>query len=114
MTTNPPERKRKRTAPPICEMSGSEMFDTFTKFDEIAVAKAFGEDVYALREKPFDFLRCLAFTHQRRLGLAHDEAREYAFNLTILQIGNYFADDPDEIDPEDPETEEGKGDSLTG
>ena len=101
MTTNP------------SPISAGETFDSLTKFDEIAIAKAFGEDVYALRKKPFDFLRGLAFTHQRRLGGAHDQARDFAFNLTIGQLGDYFADDPEEIDPEDPDTDEGKGDSLT-
>lgn len=113
MTITTPARKRERASEPTSDQSAGATFDTLTKFDEIAIVKAFGEDLYTLRNKPFDFLRCLAFTHQRRAGLAHDEAREAAFNLTIGQLGDYFADDPEEIDPEDPDTDEGKGDSLT-
>lgn len=112
MTTTPPEPTDQDH---MSDLSASETFQSFTKFDEIAVAKAFDADIYSLRQRPFDFLRCLVFTHQRRLGRSHEDAKKYAFECTIADLGSYFprSEADQELDPEEPRTDEGKGDSLT-
>lgn len=97
---------------PAGEITGGDMFLTLTGFDEIAVAKAFGSDIAELREAPMRFLRALAFVHQRRAGAKDGEAFKTAMTMTIAEVGNYFADDePDPIDPDDPESDEGKDDA---
>lgn len=104
MTTAPTTPK----AEPVSDLSAEELFDSVNRYDEIAIAKAFGEDIYTLREKPFDFLRCLAFIAMRRGGINDREAREQAFGLTTKQANSYFTTPEPEIDPDDPVTAEGK------
>lgn len=94
------------------DVSGEDFFLTFTGFDEIAVAKAFGTEISDLREKPFMFLRSLAFVHQRRTqGLNDADAFQAAMELSISALGDYFPDSEPELDPEAPEGAQGKGDS---
>jgi hypothetical protein len=91
-----------------------EMFESLTGFDEIAISKHFDADVSVLRDRPFTFMRALVFIDQRRTGLSDPEAKEAALGLTLREVDDYFAEDQDEPNPEDPITPEGKGDSPPG
>jgi hypothetical protein len=98
----------------ICEQSADEFFLSLTGFDEIAIAKMFAADISELRERPFTFLRALAFVHQRRHGLVDRDAHEAAQQLTIAELGDYFTDAADadlgeELDSDEPVSEPGKG-----
>lgn len=99
------------TTPPAEATGASEVFDSVNRFDEIAIARAFGEDIYVLKEKPFDFLRAMAFVVMRRDGATDAEAKERAFLLGTRQARDFFAPDVEEFDPEEPVTEAGKDDS---
>lgn len=92
----------------VTDLTADEMVESLTGFDEIAVEKHFGADVSALRTRPFSFIRALVFVHQRREGLTDPDARTAALSLTIGDLNGYFAEGPEEIDPEEPDTEPGK------
>lgn len=93
------------------ELTAEDMFKSLTGFEEIAVSRAFGEDLSKLRERPFTFMRALVFADQRRHGLNDHDAREHALGMTLGQVEEYFPDDEPEIVPDEPVTEMGKGDS---
>jgi hypothetical protein len=107
---------KERRTDPQTEVTADELFEDLSGFDEIAIKKAFGDDIAKLRKEPFMFMRALVFIDQRRrLGLKHEAAHNAALTLTVRQLNDYFSDDePDEIDPEDPVTERGKGESKPG
>ncbi|MGH3499956.1 MAG: hypothetical protein ACRDQA_03490 [Nocardioidaceae bacterium] len=97
-----------------------EMFLSLNGFDEIAIAKAFGQDISAWiddeapeRQRPFTFVRALIFVHIRRTSdprVKDADAYRAAMSLSQEQLQAYFADDPGELDPDDPDTDQGKGD----
>lgn len=97
------------------DITAGDMFLTLNGFDELAVAKAFAADIAELRNSPMRFLRALAFVHQRRNGAKDADAYKTAMTLTVAEVGDYFADDEpdpaDLLDPDDPETDEGKDDA---
>lgn len=95
-------------------MTGEEMFESLTGFDEVAITQHFGAEVGNLAEsKPTMFLRAMVFTHLRREGRTDKEAKAESMGLTLKACNDYFADD-NEPNPEDPVTEVGEGDSLPG
>lgn len=91
-------------------MGATELAETLNGFDEIAISRTFGEDVTALRERPLMFLRALAFIDHRRQGQKDAEAYVAAMEILTKDLDSYFPDDPIELDPEHPETAEGKED----
>lgn len=93
---------------PSNDLPLEEFFRTITGFDEIAIAKLFGEDVAALRDKPFRFTRALVFVDKRRGGLKDGPAYTAAMDLTMGDLEDYFPEPVDELDPDEPETEQGK------
>jgi hypothetical protein len=104
-----------RMAPPSCEETGEDFFLTLNGYDEIAVAKTFGSDVVTLQgQQPLTFLRALVFIHQRRDGRKDPDAKAAAMTCTLQGLNDYFADPAPEIDPDDPDTDVGKGPSLDG
>lgn len=92
-------------------LNPAEYLESLTGFEEIAVAKAFGEDPMALKERPSTLLRALVFVDHKRQGKRDPEAKQAALELTIGDLGNYFADEEPDLDPDDPDTDEGKDDS---
>lgn len=102
------------------ELTGNEVIDSLSGFDEIAIEKHMGYDVYTsdepeygvFRSKPVLLLRCLVFVMERRRGLNDVEARKAALDMPASDVKDYFAEEPDEVDPDDPETEPGKDASV--
>lgn len=93
------------------ELTAEDFFRTITGYDEIAVSRAFKEDIAALRERPFRFIRALAFIAERRDGAKDSIAYAEVMNMTVGDLEEYFAEPVDEIDPDAPETDQGKGDT---
>lgn len=94
------------------DMTGEEMFESFTGYDEIAVAKAFGLEVGSLaNEKPTMFLRCMVFVHLRRQGKTDVEAKDVVMNMSLKECNGYFAEN-EEVDEEAPVTVPGEGVGL--
>lgn len=76
-------------------------------FDEIAIAQRFGEEWTALHEKrSYRFIRALIFVEERRNGSKDADAFKTAMNLTTLEVGEYFVEEP----AEDPESDLGNDD----
>lgn len=88
----------------------NEAFEQLTGWDEIAIKKAFGAEVTAMRKQPFTFARALAFVDFRRGGKNDRDAYETALGLTIRDLNDHFLEDEDEPMPDEPVTESGKGD----
>ncbi len=87
----------------VCDVSAGTLFLTLTGFDEIAISRAFGSPIEELRPRPFMFLRACAFVHQRRGGAKDAVAHKTVMDLSVQALGDYFPDDPDELDDDDPE-----------
>ena len=91
------------------DLTASEMYQSLNGFDEIAIATHFGAKVQTLGEQDLSsFARALVFVDKRRQGLKDKEAFTAAMELRISEVQDYFVEDNDELDPEDPETEQGK------
>lgn len=95
------------------EMTAEDFFRTINGFDEIAIARTWGADIADLRKKPFTFMRALVFVDFRRQGRNDNEAHQDALSLTVGELEDYFAEDAPELDPDEPETDQGKGDELS-
>lgn len=94
---------------PVCDLPADDFFMSLNGFDEIAITKAFGADVAALRDEPFRFLRALVFVHQRRADQPDKLAYHASMTLTVEALQDYFPDpEPDDLDPDDPDTDQGK------
>ena len=91
------------------DKTAEDLFKSLNGFDEIAVSRAFGEDLSVLRTKPFTFVRALVFVDLRRGGAKDGDAHKQAMTLTMGELEDYFAQD-EEVLPEEPTTERGKGD----
>lgn len=98
----------------MSNMSADDMFMSLTGFDELAIKKAFGSDVFTLREEPGMFLRALVFVWARREGKTDVEAKNAAMEMAFSDVQGTFPKNEDEEPmPEEPVTDAGKGDSLS-
>lgn len=90
--------------------SSTEILESLTGFDEIAIEKAFGASIGDLaRTNASTFSRALLFATFLHEGDKHDAARKRALDLTIGQV-NASMRDEDEDDDELPGSEVGKDD----
>lgn len=97
------------TTPAATDITVEEMLNSLTGFDEIAVSKAFGLDVFTLLDTTtITGGRALVFVHKRRQGMSDTEAKAAALSMTVRETDAYFAAEPTEIDAEAPETDAGK------
>lgn len=94
------------------DMTGEEMFESLTGFEEIAVGQHFNAEVGHLAEnKPTMFLRAMVFVHLTRSGKPTKDAKAEVMGMTLKTCNDYFAED-DEPNPDEPVTPVGEGDSL--
>ncbi len=95
------------------KITAEDMIQSLTGFDEIAIAKHFGHEWGALIEtSPVTFTRALVFVQKRRDGENDPDAKNSALSLTLKQVNDFFAEDDPELNPDEPETASGEGDSL--
>ncbi|MBB3041156.1 hypothetical protein [Nocardioides soli] len=116
MTTTP-----QSTAPaPQTELSLSEVIDGMDGFDELAVEKHFDDfnvyDVVGAQggARPRDMVKALrvgVFLVRRTEGANDKDAYQAAMKMPGKKLHEFFPDDPEEIDPDDPDTDAGKDDS---
>lgn len=92
------------------DVTVEEAVKSLNGFDEIAIEQKYGLELEALQEKPLKLMRALAFIIFRREGQDDAEALESSQTLTLGSLEEFFATDEDEVDPEEPTTEAGKGD----
>lgn len=106
MTTKPNDAPA-----PVCELTSEEMVESLTGYEEIAIAKAFGSEVFDLAEhRPMTFLRACVFAHERRTGKNDADAKKAAMDLSIKATQEYFTEEPDEVMPDEPASAVGKDD----
>lgn len=92
------------------EMTVEDFAGSLTGWDEIGIEKAFGEDFLTLRKRGTTMVRALVFVDFKRQGQTHDQAYKSAMDVTMDGLEHYFAEDEPELDPSDPETDQGKDD----
>lgn len=85
-----------------------EFMNSLNGFDFISIKSRFGVTVDQLQDDGLQFLYALVYVAKRREGLGENEAYIEAMNLPLSGVQDYFAPEPDEIFPNDPETEAGK------
>jgi len=98
-------------------MTIEEMGESLTGFEEIGISQHFNDTLsHLLDNNPTMGLRALIFTDVHRRGETNVQAsKKAAMDLPLREVMAYFADDEGgEIDPEDPDTEAGKGSELDG
>jgi hypothetical protein len=93
----------------MIEQTAEDIFNSINGYDEIGIEQAFNTSIDDLQEKPFMFLRALAFVERKHAGLNHEEAKAFAMQMSLGELQEYFPDDGLEILPEEPVTEQGKG-----
>lgn len=94
-------------------MTGEEMFESLTGYEEIAISKMFDAEITHLAEaKPTTFMRALIFIARTREGLAAPDAKKAVMEMSLGECNDYFADDEPDVDPDDPVSESGKDDGL--
>lgn len=92
------------------KMSATEMVQSLTGFEEVAIERHMGMDPYADAErKPMGVMRALVFVLRKREGMKDSEAREAAMSLPMGELQDLFAEETPELDPENPETPPGEG-----
>jgi hypothetical protein len=84
----------------------TEMINSLTGWDEIAISKHFGRDYFDLTGS--NVVRALAFVQERRNGLSDVDAKEAALKLTIGACNDLFQAEPEDEDPDAPDSAAGK------
>lgn len=93
----------------MSDITAEEMFESLDGFEEIAIAKHFDAEIGDLAQrKPTMFARALVFTALVRDGTPPAEAKHAAMAMPLKAVNDHFAED-NEVTPEEPETEPGKG-----
>lgn len=101
--------------------SFNEAFEGLTGDAEDAIQEHYGLDIYAtiitladdaiLSALPIKPTRALILGHLVSSGTPKDAAVNTVRAMTMKQVMDYFTEDIAEADPDDPDTEAGKGDS---
>ena len=93
--------------------SAEEFVQSLNGFEEIAIRVNFGSEWGSLAEQsPTTLTRALVFIHLKRQGVTDEQAKQQVMAMPLSEITSYFETPIEEIDPDEPETEQGKGDSL--
>ena len=92
-------------------LTRAEVGDSITGHDEEAIETHFGFNIYhVVGVHPNKYRRALVFVHLRHQGIPDAEAKKTALDLTIGDAWDYFAES-EEVNPEEPDTDAGKGSS---
>lgn len=113
-----------QTTTPQTDRTMSEVIDDMTGFDEIAVAKQFngfnvydaaGDEIAGPKNSDMVMLsRVAIFLVKRTEGLADAAAYQFAMELPGKRCLGFFPDEAEELDPDDPTSEPGKGADTAG
>ncbi|MFT4010867.1 MAG: hypothetical protein QM655_12595 [Nocardioidaceae bacterium] len=108
------EQTTQTQIPTVSEDSAADVINSFTGFDEIAVARAFGQDISEM--PPMRMHRAALFVLARRSGAKDGEAYKTAMGMTAAGVSDYFPRPESDLDPfaEDQpglDSDAGKGDT---
>ncbi|GAA4698258.1 hypothetical protein [Nocardioides nanhaiensis] len=96
------------------KLTASETIQTLTGFEEIAIEAHMGVEIYSEGQaKPMRVMRALVFVQRMRDGDNAHEARKVAMEMPMRELQDHFAPELEEIDPDAPDTPEGKGNSAS-
>lgn len=105
--------------PTKSEMGMNEFTETMTGHEELAVERLFGVDPYTLLEtNPPRATRAMIYVHQLRhlkgLDIKSPETKAYAaaMDMPLRAAAEFWPDDVEEPDDEQPVTAAGEGDSA--
>lgn len=90
------------------DLTVEEMSGSLTGFEEQAIKKNFGVTMNDLGREGTTALRALVFADQRRKGAKDRDAYNTAMEMPLRDCQAYFAEEETEVDPDDPETDQGK------
>ncbi|WP_028654880.1 hypothetical protein [Nocardioides sp. J54] len=93
-------------------MTAVEAMNSLNGFDEIAIEKAFGQDFDDLNGRAT--VRAVIFVLEKRAGASDKDAKQYAMSVPMGQLDDHFESNPEEVDEDEPETEQGKDSSADG
>lgn len=97
-------------------LSYNELSQSLTGYDELAIEEKFNFAYDRLLGLSFVKAgRALLFVHFRRNGLTDDEAYKKVMRMTVRETNDAFVDaddDADDLDPDEPDTEQGKDGST--
>ena len=87
-------------------MTARETMRSLNGFDEIAIEKAFGKELDELGSR--ESVRALIFIQRKRAGDNDKAAKDFALGIPMGQLDEHFAAPAEEVDENEPETEQGK------
>lgn len=88
------------------QISTEEFIESLTGYEEIAIAKAFGAELFVLAEtKQTMFIRALVFIHVKRTGVKDDEAKKTVLGMSLKQAQSHFSDEDLESGEDEPPSE---------
>jgi hypothetical protein len=94
---------------PATDKTANEVFESLNGFEEIAISQHFNATVARLAENNETiFLRALLFTELVRAGKSPKDAKHEAMHWPIRDVKAFFPDEPDDVMPEEPDSESGK------
>lgn len=99
-------------APKNYGTTAQEAMSSLTGFDEIAIEKAFGKELDELSGR--DTVRAIIFVLERRAGASDKDAKAYALGVSMGDLDKHFETSAEEVDDNEPETDQGKGLSAVG
>lgn len=95
------------------DVTVSDFVQSITGFEELAAEKHFERRFGDLVGDEGSSIggRCLIFLHLTRTENDPVAVKKRVMEMTLSQVNDYFADEPDDVDiePDEPETELGKG-----
>jgi hypothetical protein len=95
--------------------TSEEMLGSLTGYDEEAIAAAFGMELLTMLDgRETTYSRALIFAHRRRDGASDSDALQYAKGLPLRDLGTYFEPEPEDVFPDEPTSDAGKGSSGPG
>ncbi|WP_340540424.1 hypothetical protein [Nocardioides sp. GXZ039] len=86
----------------------AEMLQSLTGYEEIAIERAFGFDVYTGDHSIVAETRAFVFVHKKREGMTDADAKKSVLEMSFKETRDYFDKPEPELDPDNPETESGK------
>lgn len=92
-------------------MTARETLRSLNGFDEIAIEKAFGKELDDLSGRAT--LRALIFVVEKRNGVTDKDAKAIAMGIPIRELDDHFAKPVEEVDDDEPETDQGKEPSAS-
>lgn len=90
-----------------------EAVNSLNGFEEVAIEKRFSMDIYTEgEERPARGMRAVLYVLFKREGDDDSAAYHKAMSLRSEAMTEYFSAEPDELMPDEPETEVGLGSSA--